>query len=167
MTFMTIQRGDCGHLKSHWDNHKKCINCSHCSRESTCSTCSSWSNSVWDLAENRRSFLSRKKAMSTRKKSQNQSVSSDKRKKKHRGTAPHGVTGRGKTHIGGNFLGTCTQGSTSQPTTGQWSPGIPRPTLQPPANRPVDKKTHLADQAYLVTSHQAYLVTRHQPPGIH
>ena len=29
MTFMTIQRGNCGHIKSHWDNHKKCINCSH------------------------------------------------------------------------------------------------------------------------------------------
>ena len=102
---MTIHRCDCGHIKSHWDNHKKCINCSHCSRESTCSTCSSWSNSVWDLAENRSTYSSIKKAMSSRKKSQNLSVSSDKRKKKHGNT---GVTGRVKTHIGGNSLGTCT-----------------------------------------------------------
>ena len=104
--------------------------------------------------------------MSTRKKSQNQSVSSDERKKKHGSTAPHGVTGRGKTHIGGNSLGS-TQGSTSPPATGQRSPGIPQPTHRPPANRPMDKKTHLADQAYLVTGYQACLVTRHQPSGIH
>ena len=129
MTFMTIHRGDCGHIKSHWNNHKKCIKCSHCSRESTCSTFSSWSNSVWDLAENRRT--SRKKTISTRKKSQNPSVSSDERKNKHGSTAPLGVTGRGKTHIGGNSLGTCTQESTSPPATGQRSPGIPQPTHRP------------------------------------
>ena len=34
---MTIHHGDCGHIKLHWDDHKKCINCSLCSRESTCS----------------------------------------------------------------------------------------------------------------------------------
>ena len=128
---MTIQRGDCGHLKSYWDNHKKCINCSNCSRESTCSTCSSWSNSVWELVENRRS---KKKDMSSRKKSQTQSVSSDERKKKHGSTAPHGVTGRGKTHIGGNSLGTCTQGSTSPPATGHWATVTGYPMTDPPGN---------------------------------
>ena len=53
--------------------------------------------------------------MSTRKKSQNPSVSSDERKKKHGSTAPHGVTGWGKSHIGGNSLSTCIQGSTLPP----------------------------------------------------
>ena len=152
---MTIHRSDCGHIKSYWDNLKKCISCSHCSRESTCSTCSSWSNSVWDLAENR-TYSFRKKAMSSRKKSKNLSVSSDERKRKHGSTAPHGVNGLGKTHIGGSSLGTCTQGSTSPPATGQWSPGIPRLTHRPPANRPIDKKTHARSPA-----------TGHQPPGIH
>ena len=129
---MTIQRGDCGHLKSHLDNHKKCIYCSHCSRESTCSTCSSWSNLVWVLAENRRS---KKKDMSSRKKSQTQSVSSDKKKKKkHGSTALHGITGRGKTHIGGNALGTCTQGSTSPPATGHWAMVTGYPMTDPPGN---------------------------------
>ena len=118
---MTIHHGDCGHIKLHWDKHKKCINCSYCSRESTCSTYSSWPNSVWNLAENR-TYSSRKKAKSSRKKSQNPSVSSDERKKKHGSTAPHGVTGRDKTHICGISLGTCTQGSTSPPTTGHQSP---------------------------------------------
>ena len=145
---MTIHRGDCGHIKSHWDNYKKCISCSHYSRESSGSTCSSWSNSVWDLAENRRTYSSRKKAMSTRKKSQNPSVSSDERKKKHGSTGPHGVTGRGKTHIGGNSLGTCTQGSTSPPATGQRSPGIPRLTHWQWTRR------HIWH-------------ARHRPPGIH
>ena len=163
---MTIHHGDCGHIKLHWDNHKECINCSHCFRESTCSTCSSWPNSVWNLAENRRTYSSRKKAMSSRKKSQNPSVSSNERKKKHGSTAPHGITGRGKTHIGGNSLGTCTQGSTSPPTTGHQSPVIPQPTHQPLANRPMDKKTYLVDWACPVTGHWACPVSRHQPLGI-
>ena len=114
---MTIHRGDCGHIKSHLDNHKKCINCSHCSRESTCSTCCSRSNSVWELAEKRRTYSSRKRTMSSRKKSLDASVSSDERKSKHGNTAPHGPAARGKTHIGGNSLGTCTQGSTIPPGT--------------------------------------------------
>ena len=54
---MSIHRGDSGHIKSHWDNHKKCIYCSHCFRESTCSTCSSWSNSIWELSEKRKLIL--------------------------------------------------------------------------------------------------------------
>ena len=108
--------------------------------------------------------------MSTRRKSQNPSVSSDERKNYHGSTAPHGGTSRGKTHIGGNSLGTCTQGSTSPPATGQRSPGKPRPTHrpiaqwtrrhiwptghQPPGIRPMDKKAYLADRAYPVTGHR-------------
>ena len=71
------------------------------------------------------------KAMSSRKKSQNPSVSSDERKKKHGSTVPHGVTGRGKTHIGGTSLGTCTQGST--PATGHRATVTGHPTTDPPA----------------------------------
>ena len=124
MTFMTLHRGDCGHIKSGWDNHKKCINCSHCSRESTCSTCSSWSNSIWELAERRRTYSSRKRVMSNREKSLDVSVSSDEKKRKHRNTAPYDPAARGKTCIGGNSLGTCTQRSTSPP-------GIQRPADRP------------------------------------
>ena len=53
---MTIE---CGHIKSHWDNHDRCIKCSSCSRESACSTCSSWSDKTWKLAEERRTYTSR------------------------------------------------------------------------------------------------------------
>ena len=126
---MTIHRGDCGHIKTHWDNHNKCINCSRCSRESTCSTCSSWSNSVWILAESRRILAARKKAMTARKKSQDPSVSSEERTNKHGSTAPHGGTSQGKTHIGGNSLGTCTQGST--PATGHRAMVTGLPTTNP------------------------------------
>ena len=84
---MTIHHDDCGHIKSHWDNYKKCINGSHCSRESTCSTCSSWSNSVWELAEKRRTYSSRKRVLTNRKKSLDVSVSSDERKE-NMGTLP-------------------------------------------------------------------------------
>ena len=163
---MTIHCGDCGHIKAHWDNHNKCINCSHCSRESTCSTCSSWSNSVWILAENRRILAAKKKAMTARKKSQDPSISSEERKNKHGSTAAHGGTSWGKTHIGGNSLGTCTQGSTSPLATGQRSPGFPWPTHRPPASRPMEK-THPADRACLVTGHQSCPVTGHQPPDSH
>ena len=128
-TFMTIHRGDIGHIKAHWDNHNKCINCSRCSRESTCSTCSSWYNSVWILAESRRILAARKKAMMARKKSQDPSISSEERKNKHGSTAPHGGTSRGKTHIGGNSLGTCTQGSMS---TGHRAMVTGLPTTDPP-----------------------------------
>ena len=99
---MTIHHGDCGHIKSHWDNHKKCINCSYCSRESSCSRCSSWSNSIWELAEKRRTYSSRKRVMSSRKKSLDVSLSSGKRKRKHGNTAPYGTAAWGKTLIGGN-----------------------------------------------------------------
>ena len=128
---MTIHRGDCGHIKAHWDIHNKCINCSRCSRESTCSACSSWSSSAWILAESRRILTARKKAM-TRKKSQDPSISSAERENKHGSTAPHGGTSRGKTHIGGNSLGTCTQGTTSPPATGHRATVTGIPMTDPP-----------------------------------
>ena len=123
---MTIHRGDCGHIKAHWDNHNKCFICSRCLIP--CSTCSSWS--VWILAESRRILAARKKAM-TRKKSQDPSISSEERKNKHGSTAPHGGTSQGKTHIDGNSLDTCTQGSTSPPAIGHRATVTGLPTTDP------------------------------------
>ena len=90
--------------------------------------------------------------MSSRKKSPNPSVSSDERKTKHGSTAPHGVTGRGKTHIGGKSLGTYSQGSTSPPATGQRSSGFQRPT---PGHRPIAQRTR-----------RHIWPTGHRPPGM-
>ena len=57
---MKTVRGKCGHLKEHWDNHIECLKSSSCSRESTCSTCVTWSNKIWNLADKRRTYSSRK-----------------------------------------------------------------------------------------------------------
>ena len=70
--------------------------------------------------------------MTARKKSQDPSISSEERKKKHGSTAPHGGTSRGKTHIGGNSLDTCTQGSTSPLATGHRAMVTGLPTTDPP-----------------------------------
>ena len=163
---MIIHHGDCGHIKAHWDNHNKCINCSCCSRESTCSTCSSWSDSVWILAESRRILAAKKKAMTARKKSQDPSISSEERKNKHGSTAPHGGTSRGKTHIGGNSLET--QGSMS---TGHRPPGngTGLPTTDPPTagQSPNGKEDTSGQLSMPVTGHQACQVTGHQPLDSH
>ena len=115
---MTIHHGECGHIKSHWDNHLKCISCSHCSRESTCSTCSLWSDSVWDHKKRRRTYASRKLVMSKKKKRLQALSDSSVEEKNHGSTTPHGPSARGKTHKGGNSKGLCPLGSMS---TGHWA----------------------------------------------
>ena len=57
---MSLLRGACGHLKGKYCSHFSCLNCSACSRFNLCVECRSWSNSIWDLADKRRSSLSRK-----------------------------------------------------------------------------------------------------------
>ena len=52
-------RGSCGHLKGKYDSHLTCINCAGCSRYNSCVECLSWTDSIWTLAEKRRSFKGR------------------------------------------------------------------------------------------------------------
>ena len=52
-------RGSCGHLKEKYDSHSSCINCAGCSRYNSCVECLSWTDSIWALAEKRRSFKGR------------------------------------------------------------------------------------------------------------
>ena len=52
-------RGSCGHLKGKYDSHLTCINCAGCSRYNSCVECQSWTDSIWALAEKRRSFKGR------------------------------------------------------------------------------------------------------------
>ena len=58
--YMSAQlRGSCGHLKGKYDSHLSCINCAGCSRYNSCVECQSWTDSIWALAEKRRSFKGR------------------------------------------------------------------------------------------------------------
>ena len=117
---MTIICGECGHIKSWWDNHDKCINSSSSCRESTYSTCITWTNKIWKFAEKRRIYSSRKWVMAKKKTKKQQVLSESSDKHLADGiTTPHGPAARGRTHPGGNFKDTCTQGSTSLPVTGQ------------------------------------------------
>ena len=116
---MTILCGECGHIKSRWDNHDKCIKCSSCSRESTCSTCSSWTDKTWKLAEKRRTCASRKWVMA-RKKNKKQKAMDEENTDGI--TTLHGPAAQGRTHPSGNSKGTCTQRSISPLVTGQ--PGL-------------------------------------------
>ena len=58
--YMSAQlRGSCGHLKGKYDSHLSCINCSGCSRYNSCVESQSWTDSIWALAEKRRSYQGR------------------------------------------------------------------------------------------------------------
>ena len=57
--YMSKIHGSCGHIKGKYDFHSSCINCSGCSRFNCCVECHSWTDSIWDLAEKRRSFRGR------------------------------------------------------------------------------------------------------------
>ena len=151
---MTIHRGECGHINLHWDNHLKCISCSHCSRESTCSTCNLWSDSIWDQKERRRTYASRKIAMSKKKKRSHTLSDSSVEEKNHGSTTPHGPAARGKTHKGGNSKGLCPLGSisppgTGQPTTRQVATGQSSSGQEDVTNRPPTISGHRS----LTTSH--------------
>ena len=52
-------RCSCGHLKGKYDSHLSCINCAGCSSYNSCVECQSWTDSIWALAEKRRSFKGR------------------------------------------------------------------------------------------------------------
>ena len=54
---MPTIRGDCGHLKTSWDNYTNCLSCSSCFRYSTCLVCKNWTGSLWELADKRRLYL--------------------------------------------------------------------------------------------------------------
>ena len=51
--------GSCGHLKGKYGSHSSCINCAGCSRYNSCVECLLWTDSIWALAEKRRSFKGR------------------------------------------------------------------------------------------------------------
>ena len=104
------------------------------------------SNSTWELAEKRRTYTSRKKVMSKKKRSQ---ALSDSDENNYGNTSPHGPAARGKTHKGGNSLGTCTQGSTSPPVTGQLTTG------QTTTNHSPNGREDITDQPRIMPGQRA------------
>ena len=105
---MHFARGNCGHLKAKWDTHPSCLSCNSCTRISPCSICSSWTAKVWNLAERRRLYATRKAVMTQRRKQKK----SKKTKKSQSdmsdsgtvdgSTAPNSYTSRGRIHQGGS-----------------------------------------------------------------
>ena len=151
---MHFARGNCGHLKAKWDTHLSCLTCNSCTRISPCSICSSWTAKVWNLAERRRLYATRKSVMTQRRKQKK----SKKTKKSQSdmsdsgavdgSTIPHSYTARGRTHQGGSpadlesdrALSLLVTGHpvTGQPvtqSTGNLSPVIQSPVNQSPVNQ--------------------------------
>ena len=154
---MHFARGNCGHLKAKWDTHLSCLTCKSCTRISLCYICSSWTAKVWNLAERRHLYATRKSVM-TQKRKQKKLKKSKKSQSDMSdsgtvdgNTAPHSYTARGRTHQGGSPADlesdralsppvtghpVTGQPGTSQPVTGQLISGHPV-TGQPVTGHPV------------------------------
>ena len=156
---MTIYGGECGHIKSHLDNHLKCICSSHCSRESTCSTCSLWSDSIWDQKERRRTYASRKFAMSKKKKRSQALSDSSVEEKNHGNNTPLARLPGGRP-IKVATPRVCVPSRVCPPATSHRAPGNQPPGKLLPANHPLDKKMSR-------TGHRTHRapVTGHRPPS--
>ena len=106
---MHFAHGNCGHLKAKWDNHPSCISCTACQHISPCSICSIWTKKVWDLAEKRRLYATRKSVMTQKRKqekSKKNKISTQSDKSDNGSidgsTTPLSYTARGRTHQGGS-----------------------------------------------------------------
>ena len=125
---MHFARGNCGHLKAKWDTHLFCLTCNSCTHISPCYICSSWTPKVWNLAERRRLYATRKSVMTQKRKQKKQ-----KKTKKSQSdmsdsgtvdgsTAPHSYTARGRTHQGGSPADLESDRALSPPVTSHQSP---------------------------------------------
>ena len=139
-------RGKCGHLKAKWDNQPSCISCTACLRDSR-SICSIWTKSVWNLAEKRRLYSTRKWVM-TQKRRQKKSKKTKKSQSDlsdngsfDGSTAPLSYTARGRTHQGGSLGDLESDRALSLPVTGHPVTGqsiIGQPSIgQPITGQPI------------------------------
>ena len=136
---MHFARGNCGHLKAKWDNHPSSLSYTACTRISPSSICSSWTDEVWNLAEKRRLYATRKYFMTQRRKQKK----SKKTKKSQSdlsdsgtfdgSTAPQSYTARGRTHQGGSLGDLKSDRALSPPVTSQ--PVIQSLVNQSPVNQ--------------------------------
>ena len=138
---MHFARGNCGHLKAKWDTHLSCLTCNSCTRISPCYICSSWTAKVWNLAERRRLYATRKSVI-TQKRKQNKSKKTKKSQSDMSdsgtvdgSTAPHSYTARGRTHQGGSPADLESDRALSPPVTSHQPPVIQSPVNQSPVNQ--------------------------------
>ena len=54
-------RDSCGHHKSSWDDHKRCLSCTKCERDHPSSACSGWTSDTWEQAATRRQLKENKR----------------------------------------------------------------------------------------------------------
>ena len=174
---MHFARGNCSHLKAKWDNHPSCLSCTSCLRSSPCSFCSVWSDKVWNLAEKRRLYSTRRLVMKQRRKQKKnrkriQSDLSD-TGSPDGSTAPLSFTARGRTHQGGSPGYQVFDWTISPPVTGQPVTVIQSPVNQslvnqahqlpvtghPVTGQPVTSQPHHWSTSHKSTRHQS---TRHQ-----
>ena len=133
--------GNCGHLKAKWDTHLSCLTCNSCTRISLCYICSSWIAKVWNLAERRRLYATRKSVM-TQKRKQKKSKKTKKSQSDMSdsgivdgSTTPHSYTARGRTHQGGSPADLESDQALSPPVTSHQSPVLQSPVNQSPVNQ--------------------------------
>ena len=169
---MYFAHGNCDHLKAKWDTHLSCLTCNSCTRISPCSVCSSWTAKVWNLAERRRLYATRKSVM-TQKRKQKKSKKTKKSQSDMSdsgtvdgSTAPYSYTAWGRTHQGGSpalsppVTGHPVTGQpvTSHPVIGQLITGHPV-TSQPGTSQLGSSQLGIGLQAF------AYDLQTQIPPG--
>ena len=168
---MNIACSKCGHLKAKWDNHSSCISCTACLCDSPCSICSIWTKSVWNLAENRRLYSTRKWVM-TQKRRQKKSKKTKKSQSDlsdngsfDGSAAPLRYTARGRTHQGGSPGDLESDRALSPPVTGH--PVTSQPiTSQPSTSQPITSQpsAHHRSTGHRATNH-GQSVTGHPVTG--
>ena len=163
---MHFARSNCGHLKAKWDTHLSCLTCNSCTRISPCSICSSWTAKVWNLAERRRLYATRKSVMTqsrkqkkSKKTKKSQSVMSDSGTVDG-STAPHSYTARGRTHQGGSPADLESDRALSPPVTSHWSSSHRSTSQQSTSHRATyHQSSSHRSSSHWSTSHQS---TSHQ-----
>ena len=173
---MHFARGNCGHIKAKWDTHLSCLTCNSCTRISPCYICSSWTPKVWNLAEQRRLYATRKSVMTQKRKQKKQ-----KKTKKSQSdmsdsgtvdgnTAPHNYNARGRTHQGGSPADLESDRALSPPVTSHRSSSHRSTSHQSTSHRATylrsssHRSSSNRSSSHRSTSHQStsHRSTRHQ-----
>ena len=122
---MPQSHGSCGHKRSDWDNHKRCLSCCGCSRDQPCAVSRVWKSTTWDRAEKRKTYKSR--SSSTSKSSRESSLLPEVRSLFSESPIPPGDSSRDKASrppSADSSLAPQPQGNVSVPTLGASAPTL-------------------------------------------